>query len=375
MLKSLCRVKIYGVNISKLYKILKTNNIEMKDILRQDYKTIFFTIKAGKLKKLFAVLKNLCYTITVVEYYGLAKLIQFFKKRFGYIIGTAIFIVVICFSNVFVSDIKIFGTKNIDPIDIMLLLNKSGIKKGTFLNKFSTEDISSLLSSQFEDISLVSVIKKGTTVIVNIKEKQTINDSIDIQSKDIIANKSGTILDIEVIQGTANFSEGDSFKAGDVLVKGGFYDIYNNFVECKAQANIKVKFNYEVEEAFLKEQEVVTRTGKIVKNSCLSIFGLDFLKSGKPVNFDSYEQEFTESYMFNNNFIPIKLKTTTFYETKKELIYQDFEENKAKIIKKLKQNARKLVQDESSITNQYEEIIKIDNGYKVKYVIEVIENI
>ena len=135
MKTSSARVKIYGVNISKLYKLLKKNNIAMLDICRENYKTIYFTVSSYNLKKLFALLDKSCYTITVVEYYGTKKAIEFFKVRFGYIIGLAVFIVLMIMSNLFVSDIKIYGNNKVSSNEIYACLSLSGIKKGSVINK------------------------------------------------------------------------------------------------------------------------------------------------------------------------------------------------------------------------------------------------
>ncbi len=369
-----CRVKIHGVNISKLFKLLKKNNIEMFGIERTDYKTIFFTVKASKLKKLFAILKNSCYTISVEKYYGTIKYLQFFKKRFGYVIGAVVFASILILSNFFVSDVKVYGTKTISPAEILLTLEKSGLKKGAILSKFSTDEICAILDKNFENISLVSVIKKGTQVVINIKEKQTIDESFDVSKNDIIATKDGKILEINVVQGTANFKQGECFKAGDILVSGSFKDIHGNVVDCKAQASIKALISYETSQDYLESYTANVRTGKSITNSSFSIFGKEFLSSNKKVGFENYEVVKTEKMLFNNNFLPLKIISTTYFELEQKLVEQSFENDKISIIDNLKSKTHDLVKDKK-IENEYEKIEKIENGYNVKYIVEVVEEI
>lgn len=168
------RLHISGVNISKLYKLLKKNDIQMINIERIDHKNIYFTIPYNKQKKLFALLENSCYTINIKSYYGLPKWFNFFKNRFGYIIGLALFLIVIISSNFFIFDIRIFGNQKISSYEIINLLNNNGVKVG-MLGNVNVDNIEHLLSQNFNDISLVSVIKKGTTIIINIKEKQSVD--------------------------------------------------------------------------------------------------------------------------------------------------------------------------------------------------------
>lgn len=177
------RVKIYGVNLNKLYKLLNKNNIEIKNIQRLDYKNIVFDIKTSKLKKLFAILKNSCYNISVQDYYGLSKFLHFFKSNVGYLVGIVLFVVTILASNLFVSDIKIYGNSSVESNQIVQLLGKNNITHGTFLANISTQQIENLLTSNFDQISLCSVIKKGTQIIINIKEKQALLSDYNLDSQ------------------------------------------------------------------------------------------------------------------------------------------------------------------------------------------------
>ena len=176
-MKNYIRICVKGVNINRLYKTLKKNDIEMFDICRKDHNTVEFSLLQNKHKKLLNLLKNSSYKIDVLKYGGFSKIYHFFIKRFGFLIGAVIGIFIITVSNFFITDIKIFGNEKLNHTDIIALLNNNGIKKGVSTN-ISTDNIKSLLNSNFNDISLVSVIKKGTTIIINIKEKQSL-DKID----------------------------------------------------------------------------------------------------------------------------------------------------------------------------------------------------
>ena len=163
------RIEVFGVNIDKLYKILKNNNIRMQNIERKDYKTLLFTTLSSNMKKLIAITSNSCYNIKVISHYGIAKITHFFKKHLGYLIGIFLFLSVITISNFYVSDIKIYGLSSIDEQQICLVLNQNGIKVGGLISSIESEKISSIISNEFKQISLISVMKKGTTIIINIK--------------------------------------------------------------------------------------------------------------------------------------------------------------------------------------------------------------
>lgn len=374
MMKSLMRVNIHGVNISKLYKLLKNNQIVMKDICRKDYKTLIFATFACNQKKLIALLKNSCYTITVEEYYGPKKWLNFFSKRIGYVVGAICFAVIMTLSNFFVTDIKIYGLNTINQQSVTKFLKDNGIAKGSFVQSIDPSKVSNALSSQFEQISLVSVIKKGTSIIINIKEKQSL--SSDTESLcDLVATKSGEVLEISVMEGTANVKVNDCFNAGDILIYGHFNDIYGNQVQCHAKGSIKAKIKYTISIDFYNEATVYKRTGKSVTNSKYWLFGWNFKSTQKAHNFEHFEsEEYTET-LFKNNFLPIKAEYQKFYETKPVLVKQNFETQKSALIEQAKENAKNMVEDCNLIVNQFEEIKQTEFGYTVCYTFETIEQI
>lgn len=372
-MKSLVKINIHGVNIAKLYKILKKNNIAMFDICRKDYKTLIFTTYCANQKKLIALLNNSCYTISVEEYYGPKKWLNFFTKRLGYVVGAIFFAVVMICSNFFVTDIKIYGLSTLNQQNITQFLNQNGVHKGAFIGRVNAEQISASLSNNFEQISLVSVIKKGTSLIINIKEKQSLA-KLEESFTDVVATKSGTVLEIEVMEGTPLVKVGDSFKTGDVLIQGSFKDIYGNEISCHAQGKITAQVNYIVELNFENEQTVYKRTGKVITNSKYWLFGWNFKTTTSENTFEFFEQETYTETLFKNNFLPIKAEYTKFYETKPSVIIQNFDEQKDELITQAKKQAHQMISG-TEIFDEFEQIVQTETGYKIVYTIQTIEQL
>ena len=371
-MKSKVRVEIRGVNIGKLYKILKKEQIPMLDICRKDHKTLLFTTYCSKQKKLIALLANSCYNIDVIEYYGLKKSILFLKKRLGYVIGAIVFAFMITFSNFFITDIKIYGNSSLSQKEITAFLKQNGVHNGTWITKVNPEQLSSSLSNEFDKISLVSIIKKGTSLIINIKEKQSLTKS-DQSFGDIVAEKNGTVLEISVMEGTAKVKVGDNFKVGDVLIKGSFNDIYGNPVSCNAQGQIKAKIAYTATIDFEHVATKYVRTGKSITNCKYTLLGWTFKNTNFENRFEHFEKQEYSTVLFKNNFLPIKAHYTKYFETKPVKVEQNFEKEKALLQSNVKKQAQELIPKGVEIVEQFDEIIQTKWGYQLKYTIETIE--
>ena len=97
-------------------------------------------------------------------------------------------------------------------IILCILSSIFGIISGTIngikdkqINKIENNVIEQHLKKSFEDISLVSVIKKGTNLIVNVKEKELVEQNYS----PICAPNNLLIERIEVSQGIQKVKEGE----------------------------------------------------------------------------------------------------------------------------------------------------------------------
>ena len=178
-MKNTIKVKIYGVNLGKIYKILKKNDVELFNISRPDYKTMYFEIKGKKLGIVKKCIINTSYSLEIIKHNGLFFILDFLRKKLGYVFGAMFFIIAVFCSNIFVSDIQVFGNESISTKDLLFCLETNGIKNGSNIFSIDIEQIKDVLLDKYNQISLISCIKKGNTIIINIKEKQSLDkDSI-----------------------------------------------------------------------------------------------------------------------------------------------------------------------------------------------------
>ena len=367
----LCTVKLSGVNLNRIYKECLNKNITMYNINRVDYKNIVFDIEKSKVKQVKEIAKNQNYEFFVMSQYGLAKLFCFLTKRIGIIVGVAIFLLTTIFSSFFVWNIKIYGNDRVEANQILSVLKNNGIKTGAIFLNGDYEKIEKQLLDNIQDLSLCSIIKKGSVVIVNVKEKVFWEELIDSSQSDIVATQNMTINSISVVQGTALKKVGDSVKAGETIVAGYFVDANGIKQECKANAKIDATLWYSQTETYPKVKEVFERTGKKIVNSNLSLFGTIFPVKTAQNTFEYYEIEQKNNAVFNNNFLPFYLSTTTYYETTKQLITQNFEQDKQSVLNRLQKEVIDSVPTEFTISKTFDTITETDKAFVVTYYAQV----
>lgn len=360
-------LSIQGVNLKRLIKTLYKNKIDIYDLNFVNYKNVELTLNYKDYKKAKVFLKD--YRAKIQSRFGFCNVFHYFLLHIGLIVGIFIFVALNFLNNNYLSKIYITGNSRISNAQIVNFLGQKNIKTNSFFSKINTEEIENSLENNFSDISLVSVIKKGTNLIINIKEKLFVEDIVS--SGDIYSSVDGQIVELEIIQGTTKFKVGDSVKKGDTIVAGYVYNGENK-VDCKALAKIKLKVWYSYSYNFYNEETTLKRTGKVINNTYYQIYNAKIPMKVKKINFQKYEKETKTSYIFNNLILPIKLYSEKFYEIKENLIKNDFSLQKDAIIDKTIKEAKKLVPKNTEIKNVSTEIQDTDFGKIVTSFVETL---
>ena len=349
--KNTIKINIVGVNIKRLIKNLYRNNIEIYNLQEISHKEIEITIKSKKLKSAKTFLKD--YNYTIKNYYGVSFLKRFSLCHIGLMIGIVIFLAFNFLCSRILTNIQIVGNDKIENKEIIKVINQNGIKVGNFITKFNPNKIEDSLEANFDNISFVSVYLKGTSLIVNIKEKLFIEE---IEStSDIVATENGVITKLNIAQGFSKFKVGDIVKKGDKIIEGKIGE-----AKCLAIGEVEMKIWYSSSITFYETETKFERTGKSVCNSYFKIGNNKFRIKQIKNNFAKSEKEEYERYIFNNLIIPIKLYKEKFWELKEKIVKNDFNLQKYDIIEKTKNNARLLVPKGVEILNEKTDIT--ENG-------------
>jgi|GEM_PF-3889719 len=341
-------IKISGVNLSKIYKECEKQNITLYHVNRVDYKNIEFKVDISQKQKIFDIAKSQNYRYEELQNFGINKVKLLAKNHIGIVVGILFFAVLLIFFSQFLWSIKIYGNEKISNEQIYAILKSNSVKVGSFSGSIDIEKLESEILNSLDDISLCSIIKKGTTLVINIKEKIHSADLDNFLSEEnIVANCNMQITDLVVSQGTALKKIGDSVKTGDIIVAGYFFDTNGQKVFCRANANIKATTWYSDTIIYEKEKQIAVKTGNKSTEGYMLLFGQKFETKKANNNFENFETEQKESYLFGNNILPVKYVWITYYEVYFEKVVQNFEIDKENIIVECEKNAmQKVVQNQ-----------------------------
>lgn len=369
-MKSGYRYTFKGVNTERFLNKMSAD-FELFDIKKDGTKGQF-CISLSKDKKLCKQMKNFDIQIEQKQGFGILYHLLCLVKRYGIMTALLLSVAFFVVCSNFVFGIKVMGIESISQTEVIQILKQNGFEKVNKKSDIDTSKFEKDLSSNLKNISLVSIIIKGNTLVVSIKEKV---QNSEYENKDnfepIVSNFDGVLTKVQLVQGMLNKKVGDIIKKGDVLVFPYIVDASGNQRKVEPKAEIYAKVYITQKASFYDVEMIAKRTGKSMIKTDISAFGLKIFSDHKECEFALYETESTKKTISNGNIFPITLEKTTFYEIQNERIENDFEQKKQQIMDDLKQKTLKNLQECDIIENERQNVTRIAGKNELEYVLEI----
>ena len=362
------KYKIKGVNLEKCFNNLIKNKIKLKNIIKNEDNTAEFYINYKNDKVLKQNLNKFNITILEEKDFGVQYFFRNLFFRVGLISACIISLIFLFISQMFVFKIEIYGNDKLSKTEIISELEKLGVNSFTPKSSLNLSMLESELLENMPEISLVSIITKGNSLILNLQEKVINDEYQNVGNFEALkATASGRIKSINLKQGTLKVKVGDIVKEGDILVEPYIIDSSGEKRSVKAEAEILAEIWFEARITHYDSSMKTIKTGnKIVKDN---IFFLNL-----PIYVDKKEVTFTEYEVSKNiinlsNFlIPIKIERITYEEitTIKEEI--PFEDVKDELILEAKNLALEKAKN-NSVVDEYHTVTSNAGVTSISYVI------
>lgn len=359
--------KIKAINkektINKLCQICKINRAYIKD----NYLYISVSVKFEK--KIDKIFYDSYIKVYSKNYKGVFSFLKNGFFRIGVITSVFVYLVVLIISNMFVFNIEVIGLSRVNKLDVLNILKNENAVGIVLKSTINTQKIQTELQ-KMENVSLVSCMILGNTIVVNIKEK-VYNEEYENKDefKPIISSYDATITEITVIQGTPLVKVGQTVKQGQNLVAPYVIDSSGNKLMVKPMADIKGDVYHFTITNIPDEYIEHVDTGKTCRVKQISIFNNLIYSEGSDCKYEYFRVEESKGYLTKNLILPITIKYMTFFEQKIVKHENYFNANKEKIIEQCSKKTRQLFNDYEIIKEEYFTLESKNGNNKVTYTI------
>ncbi|MBR6407544.1 MAG: sporulation protein YqfD [Clostridia bacterium] len=252
---------------------------------------------------------------------GLPLYIEKYKRRFGMLVGAAIFAAILIIHSRYIWIVEVSGCETLSQSTVTKAMSELGIFCGADKSTIDARMVSERARLMLPDVSWIYVNMKGCYARIELKER-TYEPEMDNSVCNVVASEDGQIVSMEVYSGHPAVKTGDGAAKGDLLVSGAVEDKYGKteLVRASAKITARVKRDYEITVPFVQSKSV--ETGDISKFRRLRFFNLDLpLYLFPPPEYGHSERTETLPLRLYGKDMPIAL-TTTETERLEEILFE-----------------------------------------------------
>ena len=371
-IESRTHIKVKGLNQERvLNNIIK--KVEIYNYNKEEHNISTFEVHFKDRKIIKKLLQEQGLEVVSISHKGILSKLKNLLYCYGIIIGLVV--ISLCYTLQYscIWKFEVWGVEEKSEQANIIDFTKKSLES-RFKFSIDTDEIEIKLKDNFEQISSVSVAIVGQSMIININEAILPNE-MQGEFEPIKSDYDGIITKINLIQGTLNVKEGDIVRQGDILVFPYIIDSQGQERKVEPKAEIYADVWYSTQSKHYDYRIETKRTGQIITNSEVLLFGLSIYQNTHEIQFDKYEKEEYTQDLISNNLLPFKLKKTIYYEIEIIEINEPFDQKKDEIIQKAREKTLIFLQENEIIINESYSLKEDMGCWTINYVITTNKNI
>lgn len=215
------RLEAVGPYPERFFNICAARGIRFWKVERVDETTVRLTVALSQARQAQALGPKCLCEVTKIGEEGALHFLGQFRSRYGLLAGLALSLLAVLVLSRFVLVIDITGNTAVPDGVILSELRESGLAPGVYGPSLDERSIANRALMELEELSFLSVNLRGIRAEVVVRESDPAPEVEPTGvASDLIAEKSGVILDLHALAGQPLVGEGDTVEAGDVLVSG-----------------------------------------------------------------------------------------------------------------------------------------------------------
>ncbi len=374
-------IEVVGFSKERFLNLVANKDIYIWDIVQKN-NALQMKVSIKGYRELKTLWRKASVKVKIVKKVGVPFYVYKYRRRKVLACGGLAFVIALYIMSSFIWKISIVGNERVSHEEITTFLRDNNVKVGSLKYKISPPEVENKLMQNFQDLSWVSLRKKGTTLEIVLAENIPKKEIVDRNTPcDIIAKKDGIIDSIATSEGDAIVNIGDVVKKGDVLVKSEIYlredENGKHYTYVHADADIVAKTYVPINFTVPKNVTIRKYTGKNEVDFSVTIFDknikLSYFKKKyeKSINYTEMKQvNFGKDYPLPIVFVKhIELETT---ESERELTTNEMLNLANKTI------TSKIISElefETDVIDKKIEYVEKEDGLEIKGYLVVLEKI
>ncbi len=316
--KGSVEVEAEGLFLERFLNICMRRGIFLSDVKRISNEKISAKIGIGGFKEVRPVAKKTRTRVRIKSRSGMPFLIHRYKKRRVAAVGLALFLGILWYLSSHIVGIDIAGNERIKTAEIENQLKNFGLYRGIAVSRIDRRLIQNKMMTAFDDIAWIGINVKGSRAYIEVKERldarQTFDEDVPCN---IVADRDGQIVALEVRSGQTMVKINDMVEAGDLLVSGAMDSRVEGIRYAHSEGCVYAETIYKKSGEYPLEFTEKVYTGQEKVRRSIEVFGQSiklYLKSGQPFEYCDKTEERTDFHPGKPGILSASLTTETYKE-------------------------------------------------------------
>ena len=376
-------IKITGDRPERFISALINLQMQFWNIKKLENAMLFTTSsKFANEHVLKEIAKNTRTQCEITKKIGLRWFLGRHKYRLGLYAGIITGLAMIYASTFFIWEVRITQSDYPSDSEIIELLAKLGVRNGAYIRHIEPSEIQSQAILANPNISWLAVNIKGTIANIEVKFLEPPIEIVDTETPaNIIASKSGTIIYIDVYEGTQIVQLNDSVQKGELMISGAIDSQVLGIRLTHAAGRVLAETSRTIEIKIPLRNTRKEHTGHSVSRNKLNIFGRNvnlYVRGGTSIEKYDRIRSAENIALFGRIILPMRILRTEYIEfEEREVIISESEAEQAALAKLEQIIAERFEGNENiieilskSYTGEF-----LDDYYYLTCIVYLIENI
>ncbi len=262
MIQGFVRIRVKGYGATRFVNICKKRGFHIHDLVQGD-EEYELNISVPDFKQIRDVVHKTNVKVAIVEKHGLPFFFLRMSARKCFVLGALICFGWLLFMSRFIWAIEIEGNVSISDEMILDYLETQNIKMGTTKSEIDTDALEKSFRKDFGDITWVSIGQEGTTLSIDVKERDVVvYEEEGYSASSLYAPRDGTVVSVVVRSGEAKVKAGDVVTKGQLIIDGVLPVVKTDgtildyrLVNADADVLIAYSENYQDELSFYRDEK------------------------------------------------------------------------------------------------------------------------
>ncbi len=292
-------IEVTGAFPERFLNLCAQSSVSFWSLELPDQHTLRLRIARQETKRVEQLARRVGCEITVLECSGLPHFLHRFRRRYALLLGLALALCTVAVLSRFILTVDVSGNEKISTERILEELKQLGVRPGAYGPSIDENLVCNEMRLALDDLSWIAVNLHGTRAEVLVAERTPKPVVVDESTPaHIVADGTGIISKIRVLNGQAKAEVGDTVVEGDILISGVmdleeplYSTIDMGTLTVRAEGSVQARTWRTLTAVFPLEATVKTYTGQEITRRSLTFFShrLQFYKNGG-ISYERYDK-------------------------------------------------------------------------------------